>query len=81
MQKYANIVDLVKSFQTSTSIYYLVFTIYTYLLAKIGFDTAENGPLKVCQKSGKNFKVREQINVRKNIEMHDSRVKNEDVLR
>ena len=22
---------------------------YQYLLAKIGFDTAENGPLKVCQ--------------------------------
>ena len=34
-----NLVDLVKSFQTSTY----------YLLAKIGVDTAENGPLKVCQ--------------------------------
>ena len=39
-----NVVDLVKSFQTS--IYYLV-----VLFAKIGVDTAENGPLKVCQKN------------------------------
>ena len=30
------------------------------LLAKIGVDTAENGPLKVCQKLGKS-----QKNVRK----------------
>ena len=35
----ANLVDLVKSFQTN---------IYD-LLAKFGFDTAENGPLEVCQ--------------------------------
>ena len=35
-----NLVDLVKNFQTS------IF----YLLAKIGVDTAENGPLKVCEK-------------------------------
>ena len=41
VQKYVNLVDLVKSFQTSIS----------YLLSKIGFDTADNGPLKVCQKS------------------------------
>ena len=40
-----NLVDLVKGFQTSS--YYLVFTI---VLVKIGVDTAENGPLKVCQK-------------------------------
>ena len=38
---HVNLVDLVlvKNFQTS---------IY-YLLGKIGVDTAENGPLKVCQ--------------------------------
>ena len=30
-----DILDFVKSFQTNTSIYYLVFTIYIYLLAKI----------------------------------------------
>ena len=39
VQKCENLVDLVKSFQTS---------IY-YLLAQFGVDTAENGPLKVCQ--------------------------------
>ena len=27
-----------------------VFSINMYLLAKFGVDTAENGPLKVCQK-------------------------------
>ena len=37
-----NLGDLVESFLTS--IQYL-----DSLLAKIGFDTAENGPLKVCQ--------------------------------
>ena len=52
MQKHVNLVDLVKSFQTSIQ----------YLLAKFGVDTAENGPLKVCQKIAK---VR--ITVRKNI--------------
>ena len=40
LQKCVNLVDLVKSLQTS---------IYD-LLAKFGVDTAENGPLKVCQK-------------------------------
>ena len=40
VQKRVNLVNLVKSFQTSIS----------YLLAKFGFDTAENEPLKVCQK-------------------------------
>ena len=40
MQKRVNLVDLVKSFQTSIH----------YLLAKFGFDTAENEPLKVRQK-------------------------------
>ena len=37
MQKHVNLVDLVKSFQTS---------IY-YLLATFGVDTAENEPLKL----------------------------------
>ena len=40
VQKRANLVDLVKSFHAS---------IY-YSFAKFGVDTAENGPLKVCQK-------------------------------
>ena len=40
VQKRVHLVDLVKSFQTSTY----------YLLAKFGFDTAENEPIKVCQK-------------------------------
>ena len=40
VQKRVNLVDLAKSFQTSVGI--------CYLLAKFGFDTAENGPLKVC---------------------------------
>ena len=40
VQKCVDLVDLVKSFLTSLQ----------YLLAKIGFDTVENGPLKVCQK-------------------------------
>ena len=44
--KCVNLVDLVKSFQTS---------IYC-LLAKIGVDTAENRPLKVCQKLAKSEK-------------------------
>ena len=43
VEKRANLVDLVKSFQTSTE----------YLLAKFGFDTAENEPLKVFQKWAK----------------------------
>ena len=38
VQKRVNLVHLVKSFQT------------TILLAKFGVDTAENRPLKVCQK-------------------------------
>ena len=37
-KKYVNLVDLVKSFPTS---------IY-YLLAKFGFETAENESLKPC---------------------------------
>ena len=43
MQKYVNLVDLVKSFRTDS---------YSneYLLAKIGVDTAENEPLKVWRK-------------------------------
>ena len=43
MKKRVNLADLVKSFHTS---------IY-YLLAKVGVDTAENGPLKVCQNFAK----------------------------
>ena len=39
MQKRVNLVDLVKSFLKKNK----------YLLEKIGVDTAENGPLKVCQ--------------------------------
>ena len=46
VQKYVNLVDLVKSFQTS---------IY-YLLAKIDFDTAENEPLKDCQQLANSWK-------------------------
>ena len=47
VQKRVNLVDLVKSFQTSIS----------FLLAKFGVDTAENEPLKVCQKFAKNKNV------------------------
>ena len=49
-QKYVNPVDLVKSFQTSTY----------YILTKNGFDTAENGPLKVCQEVSNSYKKLEQ---------------------
>ena len=45
VHKLVNLVDLVKSFQTS---------IY-YLLANIGVDTAENGPPKVCQQLANSF--------------------------
>ena len=31
---------------------------YLYFLAKLGFDTAENGPLKIWHKSAKRFKKR-----------------------
>ena len=41
VQKYANLVDLVKRISNE------------HLLAKIGVDTAENEPLKVCQKLSK----------------------------
>ena len=40
VQKHVNLVDLVKSF--TQSIYYLD------ILAKFGFDTAENESFKVC---------------------------------
>ena len=46
VQKFVNFVDLVESFLTSIQ----------YLLAKIGFDAAENGPLKVCHKLAKRSK-------------------------
>ena len=47
-----HLVDLVKSFQTSIQ----------YLLAKFGVDTAENEPLKVCQKLANSYlkKVRKK---------------------
>ena len=38
--KYVDLVYLVKIFHTNIR----------YLLAEIGFDTAENEPLRVCQK-------------------------------
>ena len=56
MQKRVNLVDLVKSFQTSIYMYLVLFTSIYYLLAKFGFDTAENGPLKVCQKLANSWK-------------------------
>ena len=47
--KCVNLVDLVKSFQTS------ILTLY--LLANFGVDTAENGPLKVCQQLANTFRI------------------------
>ena len=44
MQKFVNIVDLVKSFPTS------VLIIIYYLVANISFDTAENKSSKICEK-------------------------------
>ena len=39
-----------------------------YLLAKFGVDTAEKGPLKVCQKLAKNWKkVRRNIGPRRHL--------------
>ena len=57
VQKRVNLVDLAKSFQTSiafqTRVYvYLLFN----LLANFGFDTAENEPVKVCQKLVQSYK-------------------------
>ena len=49
VQKCVNLVDLVKSFLTSISFSLLTSIQYYYLLAKIVVNTAENGPLKVCQ--------------------------------
>ena len=61
VQKCVNLVDLVKSFHVP-SFRNLFFKIdpnsNEYLLAKIGVDTAENRPLKVCQKLVKNEKTR-----------------------
>ena len=59
VQKFVNLVDLVKSFQfLSMSLFLnLLFEQDSYsneyLLAKFGVDTAENGPLKVCQNLAK----------------------------
>ena len=44
VQRCVNLVDLVKSFQTSS-----------YFKYKFGFDTAENEPLKVCQKLARSW--------------------------
>ena len=41
VQKFVNLVDLEKMLQNE------------YLVANIGFDSAENEPLKVCQKLAK----------------------------
>ena len=59
MQKHVNLVDLVKScpnfhFSVSPHVPFLnllfeqIANSNEYLLAKIGFDTAENEPFKVC---------------------------------
>ena len=48
VQKRVNLVDLVRSFPTN--IYYLHLFTNT---CKIGCDTPENGPIKVCQKLAK----------------------------
>ena len=50
VQKHVNRVDLVKSFQK-------ILNSNEYILAKIGVDKAENGPLKVCQKLAKQIKI------------------------
>ena len=54
MQKHINLVDLVKSFQKNYT-QYLFFKLdpnsNEYLVANIGFDTAENEPCKVCPHS------------------------------
>ena len=59
-KKCVNLVDLAKSFQTSfIHVPFLSISFQIdpnsneYLLAKFGFDTAENEPLKVCQKLAK----------------------------
>ena len=45
VQRCANLVDLARAFERVYS---------NYLLEKFGVDTAENGPLKVCQKLARN---------------------------
>ena len=47
MQKRVNLVDLVKSFQTSTKKYLII--ILKYFLAKFSLDTAENEPSTVSR--------------------------------
>ena len=51
MQKCVHLVDLIKSFHMSIQ----------YLPAKIGFDTAEIGPLKVCQTLARSYNFRINI--------------------
>ena len=57
VQKRVDLVDIVKSFQTS--ILNILFETDSYpneyLLAKFGVDTAENEPLKVCQKLAESY--------------------------
>ena len=53
MQKLVNLVDLVKSFQTSIYLMKLI-VLFGW---KIGVDRVENGPLKVCQK----FKISQKL--------------------
>ena len=62
-----NLVDLVKSFQTVfCSNFHFSVSLHVpfsqslsneYSIAKIGFDTAENGPLKVCQNLANRLKT------------------------
>ena len=52
VHKFVNPVDLVKRFQMNKTLIHTS----TYLAAKIGFDTAENGPLKVYKKIAKRSK-------------------------
>ena len=74
VQKRVNLVDLVKScpnfhFSVSPHVPFLnllleqIANSNEYLLANIGVDTAENKPLKVCQKLAKRSKKRVRTNI------------------
>ena len=70
MHKSVNIVDLVKSFHVPFSQFLFERDSYSneYLLAKIGVDTAENEPPKVCQKVAKSEYTSYLVDIaRKNI--------------
>ena len=43
VRRYANLVDLEKCYKMTTGI-------FKYIVAKVGFDTAENNSLNACQK-------------------------------